>query len=82
MIINVKNEAMLGRNNDSVYATIFHSMRKEIDDLQKENKQLKKKLQNISNEILKYNWKTATQEQIYNQLKNLYESILKGDSNE
>lgn len=53
-----------------------------IENLHQENKQLKEQLRNISNEFLKYNWKTATQEQIYNQLKNLYGSILKGDSNE
>lgn len=48
---------------------------KELID--KENKQLKEQLQNISNEFLKYNWKEATQEQICNQLKSLYESIFK-----
>ena len=42
-----------------------------------ENKQLKEQLQNISNEFLKYDWKNATQEQVYNQLKSLYESIFK-----
>ena len=53
-----------------------------VEMIEKENKQLKEQLQNISNEFLKYNWKEATQEQIYNQLKNLYESIFKGsDSN-
>lgn len=46
-------------------------------DLQQENKQLKEQLQNISNEFLKYDWKNATQEQVYNQLKSLYESIFK-----
>lgn len=54
-----------------------------IDYLENKNKQLKEQLQNISNEFLKYNWKEATQEQIYNQLKSLYESLFKGsDSNE
>ena len=53
-----------------------------VEMIEKENKQLKEQLQNISNEFLKYNWKEAAQEQIYNQLKNLYESIFKGsDSN-
>lgn len=45
--------------------------------LKQENKQLKEQLQNISNEFLKYDWKNATQEQVYNQLKGLYESIFK-----
>ncbi len=45
--------------------------------LLEENKQLKEQLQNISNEFLKYDWKNATQEQVYNQLKGLYESMLK-----
>lgn len=50
---------------------------KEIVNLRQENKQLKEQLQNISNEFLKYDWKNATQEQVYNQLKGLYESMLK-----
>lgn len=50
---------------------------KEIVNLRQENKQLKEQLQNISNEFLKYDWKNATQEQVYNQLKSLYESMLK-----
>ena len=41
MTINVENDAMLGRNNDSIYATKFYVMQKQIDDLQQENKQLK-----------------------------------------
>lgn len=41
MNINVENDAMLGRNNDSIYATKFYVMQKQIDDLQQENKQLK-----------------------------------------
>lgn len=41
MIINVENDAMLGRNNDSIYATKFYVMQKQIDELQQENKQLK-----------------------------------------
>ena len=45
--------------------------------LYKENQELKEQLQNISNEFLKYNWETATQDQICNQLKSLYESIFK-----
>lgn len=45
--------------------------------LLEENKELKEQLQNISNEFLKYDWKNATQEQVYNQLKGLYESIFK-----
>lgn len=48
-----------------------------LDKLEQENKQLKEQLQNISNEFLKYDWKNATQEQVYNQLKGLYESIFK-----
>nr|DAQ91337.1 MAG TPA: Suppressor of IKBKE 1, Striatin-3-coil domain, heterotrimer, PROTEIN BINDING.75A [Caudoviricetes sp.] len=30
--------------NDSIYATKFYTMQKQIDDLQQENKQLKEKL--------------------------------------
>lgn len=52
-------------------------IRDYITNLRQENKQLKEQLQNISNEFLKYDWKNATQEQVYNQLKSLYESIFK-----
>lgn len=53
------------------------TMRDIYFSLKQENKQLKEQLQNISNEFLKYDWKNATQEQVYNQLKGLYESIFK-----
>lgn len=42
-----------------------------------EKNELKEQLQNIRSEFLKYNWETATQDQICNQLKSLYESIFK-----
>lgn len=41
MIINVENDTMLGRNNDSIYATKFYVMQKQIDKLQQENKKQK-----------------------------------------
>lgn len=44
MTINVENDAMLGRINDSIYATKFYVMQKRIDELQKENQQLKDKI--------------------------------------
>lgn len=44
-----------------------------------ENKKLKNQLQNISNEFLKYDWKTSNKEQIINQQKNLYNSIFRSD---
>lgn len=53
------------------------TMRDIYFSLKQENKQLKEQLQNISNEFLKYDWKNATQEQVYNQLKGLYENIFK-----
>lgn len=49
----------------------------EIKRLAEENKQLKEQLQNISNEFLKYDWKTSNKEQIINQLTNLYNSIFR-----
>ena len=49
----------------------------EIKRLTEENKQLKEQLQNISNEFLKYDWKTSNKEQIINQLENLYNSIFR-----
>lgn len=65
------------------YSSEVERMQKFIDELLQESKQLKEQLQNISNEFLKYDWKNATQEQFYNQLKSLYESIFKwSDSNE
>ena len=45
--------------------------------LLEENKQLKEQLQNISNEFLKYDWKTSNKEQIINQLESLYNSIFR-----
>ena len=51
MTINVENDAMLGRNNDSIYATKFYVMQKQIDDLQQENKQLKE----VIDKAIEYN---------------------------
>lgn len=48
-----------------------------IVKMYKENKQLKEQLQNISNEFLKYDWKTSNKEQIINQLESLYNSIFR-----
>lgn len=48
-----------------------------VNKLQEENKQLKEQLQNISNEFLKYDWKTSNKEQIINQLESLYNSIFR-----
>ena len=56
---------------------IFDGLCEEKDELQKENQKLKEKLQNISNEFLKYDWKTSNKEQIINQLENLYNSIFR-----
>lgn len=67
----------LGNNYDFKLYEMGISALKEIENLQQENKQLKEQLQNISSEFLKYDWKNATQEQVYNQLKGLYESIFK-----
>lgn len=50
---------------------------KDYEELEKENQKLKEKLQNISNEFLKYDWKTSNKEQIINQLENLYNSIFR-----
>ena len=44
MNINVENDAMPGRNNDSIYATKFYVMQKQINELRQENKQLKEQL--------------------------------------
>lgn len=55
MIINVENDAMLGRNNDSIYATKFYVMQKQIDELQQSNKQLKdnwNKLKEYAKEVI------------------------------
>ncbi len=59
MTINVENDAMLGRNNDSIYATKFYVMQKQIDDLQQENKQLKDKLSKIETLIMNHNCDTG-----------------------
>ena len=56
---------------------IFDGLCEEKDELQKENQKLKEKLQNISNEFLKYDWKTSNKEQIINQLESLYNSIFR-----
>ena len=60
-------------NGKLMYATVNEI----VSPILKENKKQKEQLQNISNEFLKYDWKNATQEQVYNQLKGLYESIFK-----
>lgn len=53
MIINIKNDAMLGRNNDNVYEIKFNLMQKQIEHLQKENKQLKEDVFKFVNDINK-----------------------------
>lgn len=50
-----------------------------FNNLQKENKELNKKLQKASDEFLKYDWANSTVEQCHNQLKNLYEAIFRSD---
>ena len=58
-------------------ADVLLELQPKIDELKKENKQLKEQLQNISNEFLKYDWKTSNKEQIINQLESLYNSIFR-----
>lgn len=50
MTINVENDTMLGRNNDSIYATKFYIMQKQIDELQQENKKQKE----VINKAIEY----------------------------
>lgn len=50
---------------------------KEMLGLKEKNQELKEQLQNIRSEFLKYDWETATQDQVCNQLKSLYEIIFK-----
>lgn len=59
------------------FANNLEQINLTVENLQKENKQLKEQLQNISNEFLKYDWKTSNKEQIINQLENLYNSIFR-----
>lgn len=59
---------------------VFMETKYELSDvkrLEQENQQLKEQLQNISNEFLKYDWKTSNKEQIINQLESLYNSIFR-----
>lgn len=51
--------------NDSIYATKFYTMQKQIDDLQQENKQLKEKL----NYDLQWAFKYDKQVSNWNKLK-------------
>lgn len=44
MIINVDNDAMLGKDNDSIYTTKFYIMQKQINELQQENNQLSREV--------------------------------------
>lgn len=46
-----------------------------VDELEKENKELKKQLNDIHSNFCKFNWKESNNRQVYNQLKELYESI-------
>lgn len=55
----------------------YNQCAKLLNETEQQCKKLKEQLQNISNEFLKYDWKNATQEQVYNQLKSLYGSIFK-----
>lgn len=55
---------------------VIKELQQELTKYKERCESLSKQLQNIINEFLKYNWKEATQEQTYNQLKSLYESIL------
>lgn len=54
---------------------VLNEVYRYIDSLEKENKKFKKKLQKISNEFCKYDWITANQNQVVNQLNNLYKEI-------
>jgi cell division protein FtsB len=50
-----------------------------VDELEKENKELKKQLNDIHSNFCKFNWKESNNRQVYNQLKELYESIYRKD---
>ncbi len=47
MTIDVKNDEMLGRT-DSIYATRFYVMQKQIDELQQENEKYKKVIDKLN----------------------------------
>jgi hypothetical protein len=46
--------------NDSIYATKFYTMQKQIDDLQQENKQLKYNRDKLKEELRKIRQSTFT----------------------
>ncbi len=46
--------------NDSIYATKFYTMQKQIDDLQQENKQLKDNRDKLKEELRKIRQSTFT----------------------
>ena len=76
-------EERISQNDYLIENTEIEQVLDYINSLKKKNKQLEQQLQNIRDEFSKYDWKDATQEQFYNQLKSLYENIFKGsDSNE
>lgn len=75
MIINVENDTMLGRNNDSIYATKFYVMQKQIDKLQQENKILKENAENNDKVVDKVNWENQLLKKENKQLKDNWNKL-------
>lgn len=71
-------EERISQNDYLIENTEIEQVLDYINSLKQKTKQLEQQLQNIRDEFSKYDWKDATQEQFYNQLKSLYESIFKG----
>lgn len=67
IIANARADVITKLNNTSAYESWL------VIDTYIE--QLENTLNKIREEFLKYDWKTANQTQIYNQLRSLYESI-------
>ena len=71
-------ELMPNKTNYQALKGLLYLYNKEKE----KNKELKKQLQDIHDNFCKFNWKESNGEQVYYQLKELYESIYrnqKGD---
>ena len=77
LVIDINEIKRLAEENQELKADYGTKAQVERDLLMEENQSLKKQLQNISSEFLKYDWENSNKEQIINQLESLYNSIFR-----
>jgi len=78
-IESIKRKITIGKCEKNIGIPVYISELEILLNLiQKQDTEINKlnnAIQNIREEFLKYDWENSTKEQIYNQLKSLYESI-------